>query len=240
MGGEDYEAGMDLDGAIEREIGYFEQEREAYLTRNPENEFHRVVEATAAMLLRGATRLTTPNGQAGDLLSWDAARLVADHEYFADEVLEGIQIAVAWEYAAGTAEKARRCATLARLAIAGAPREAVLRFLARISRCYVLGFNAECVVMCRAALENGVKERFDRQRIPLPATPEGKSSMGTRLAAARRFGWLSDRAEADASSLWKRGSKVVHDDPDLVADPLPSIQATMQVLAELYSDGNAA
>jgi hypothetical protein len=184
--------------------------------------------------------MTIPEPGSDDLLTWEAARLVADHEYFADNVLEGLQIAVAYEYSTETAEKAKRCATLARLVIRGSPRDAVLRFLGRVSRCYILGLNPECLVMCRATLENAVKERFDKARIPLPATPAGKSAMAARIEDARHRAWLSDIAAADAWALWKRGSKIAHDDPALVADPLPSIEAAMRILAELYVDENAA
>jgi hypothetical protein len=109
-----------------------------------------------------------------------------------------------------------------------------MRFLRRLSRCYIAGFLPECVMLCRGVVENALVEKFNRKNIPLPATSQGQSSMRSRIEAARRFNWLSDRASEHAWLIWKRGSKAAHEDPEATQNVLETIQFSMEILSELY------
>lgn len=115
---------------------------------------------------------------------------------------------------------ANRCLELARLVIAAQPHESVMRFLRRLSRCYIAGFLPECAMLCRAVVENALTEKFDRKGLPLPATPEGRSSMRSRLDAAVRFRLLSAEAADNLWIVWKRGSKAAHEDPEATQNVL--------------------
>jgi hypothetical protein len=150
-------------------------------------------------------------------------------------VLEELEIGSAYAATDDLEGQADRCLDLCELALRSQPNEAVSRYLRRLGRCYVAGFFPECVILCRAAIENGIKHAFDRKHVPLPANDSGASAMRTRLNAAAMFGWMSSRAKQYAETVWYRGSKAVHEDPSATADALETIAMTMAVLNELYS-----
>jgi hypothetical protein len=90
-------------------------------------------------------------------------------------------------------------------------------------------------MLCRAVTENAVLEKYARKKLPLPATPEGKSNMRSRLDAAVRFGLISESRAEDAWLIWKRGNKAAHEDPEATRDVLGTIKTTMSVLQDLYA-----
>lgn len=152
-----------------------------------------------------------------------------------DEVLDAIQIEIANTYATETRSMAERCLALAQKAITAKPRPQVAKFLQRVSRCYVVGFIPECIIVCRAVLENAVTETFDRHGIPLPRDESNRSDMNVRLDAAKKFGWIDDDARKDARDVWTRGNQNVHRDPDAAKDAADTIAKVMRVLDQLYA-----
>lgn len=223
MTGDWYERGIDLDGHLMEVINFFESERESYLTRTPENDFLRIADSSAKKLLVGVESLIVPPGSSDDLFDWSAARWVAGTEVFATEVRERIQISVAEEYCTDTDKMAERCLALAEAVLASQPNEAVTRYLRRLSRCYIVGLLPECVMLCRAVLENAVAEVFDRHQEPFPVDDRGRPTMEARLERARKLGWLSDRTKRFAQDVWARGNKAVQSDPQATQDVLATI-----------------
>ena len=195
------------------------------------------VDRLARTLLRGSAELVQPrnNDSITDAFSWDQVQWLANVDPISARVLERVEIDVAWEYSVDTRGMAHRCLELTRLVIAAQPNESVMRFLRRVSRCYIAGFRPECVMLCRAVVENALVEKFRRKKLPLPATAEGQSSMRSRIDAAVRFGFISKIAADDLWSIWKLGSKAAHEDPDATEDVLATIKRSMAVLASLYA-----
>lgn len=129
---------------------------------------------------------------------------------------------------------AKRCWELGFLAKQHDSSEGARRFLRRVSRCYLLDLVPECLVMCRAALENAVIAKLDAlpdgQHIP----KAGPVTMRTRLDALASAGWLSGVSATDLhTKVWSRGSKAAHADPEAVGSPLESIGLTLLAIAEL-------
>jgi hypothetical protein len=131
-------------------------------------------------------------------------------------------------------EAADRCFRLGSYVIHHPPSEPVRKYLARLSRCYLAGYDAECVMLCRAVLENAVNERFQRSGTTAP------ESMRQRLDKAVTSGWMSDKERGDAWTVWIRGNKVIHSDPELVRDVLGTIELTLAIAGTLYSDVTAS
>ncbi len=235
MSGDWYERGIDLDGHLEEVVSFFESEREAYWMRNPENDFLRLADSSAANLLAGVEALLVPTQQPAELLDWGASQWLAGNEQFAVEVRERIQIAVARRYCASTAEMARRCLELAQEIHSVRPNQVVSRYLTRLSRCYILGLSAECVMICRAVLENAVTEAYDRHGEPFPSDRKGRQTMNARLDRACELSWLSAKATGFARDVWTRGNKAVHSDPEATRDTLGTVRMTLSVLGELYN-----
>jgi hypothetical protein len=216
----------------------FEDERERYWSDDVQGKnYIQLVDRIAKMLLSGSTELVRPTQDFADpeAFTWEQAQWLADLEPVTPRIVERVEIDVAWEYSVGTRGMALRCLELARVVISAQPNESVLRFLRRLSRCYIAGFLPECVMLCRAVVENSLTDRYARKGLPLPATSEGQSSMRARLNTAVRFKLISQGAADDLWVIWKRGSKAAHEDPTATQDVLGTIQLAMSVLKELYS-----
>jgi hypothetical protein len=196
-----------------------------------------MVDGVAKMLLRGSSDLIQPSGQTSGPVefTWDQLQWLAKTDPVSAQILERVEIDVAWAYSVDTRGMALRCLELSRLVVAAQPNEAVMRFLRRLSRCYIAGFSAECVMLCRAVIENALSEKFTRSNLPFPATETGQSSMRLRVDAAVRFQLLSRTAADQYWVVWKRGSKAVHEDPEATKDVLGTVQLAMRVLEDLYT-----
>lgn len=118
---------------------------------------------------------------------------------------------------------ARRCAELAERVLHASPPASVKKYLRRLSRCYIAGFDAEAIMICRAVLENTVSETCARHSVHEDLTMRQK----LRMARSRR--WISASDEEDALTVWMRGNKAIHDDPDVVRDVLGTITLTLRV-----------
>jgi hypothetical protein len=153
-----------------------------------------------------------------------------------EEVSQALQIRIARSYMPSTASMVERCFELTQLVVRASPREQVQRFLARVGRCYILGLVPETVIVCRAALENALNEKYFRMRHPWPQDASKASPMKLRIQTARSQDWLTDEAAAAAEVVWTRGSKAAHADPLVVQHALETVRYTMSVLEQLYAE----
>lgn len=114
-------------------------------------------------------------------------------------------------------------------------------FLKRVSKCYIFGFDAECVVMCRGVLEGAFEAAVsdgDCRRVIGPCSrAQGKGhspyDLHTRIAVALRLGRISESLADDAQKVRDAARKVVHQKPRVPRDPLPLIAKTVAVVREL-------
>lgn len=156
-------------------------------------------------------------------------------------MLERLQIDMALEFADETAAMADRCLEITESVLDRPASEAVLRFLRRVTRCYIAGFVPEAITLCRAVLENAITERYDREGVLPPKAPLGKSQMRANLDYATSLGWLSAKALKHSWTIWTRGNKAVHSDPTVSTTSRATVQMTVAVLRELYPiDAGAA
>jgi len=96
-------------------------------------------------------------------------------------------------------------------------------FLQRVARCYLFGFDAECVVMCRSVLDLELGNAVDRQA--------GKS-LCEKIKAAYDVGMISDTECKTAHDVRCQGNKAVHEDPGC-DDALTVVRSTVLVLDAL-------
>jgi hypothetical protein len=231
-----YEEGDSLN--LDLFVQSFEDSRDRYWADDEEGrKYIELVDRLAKTLLRGSSELLRPpqDNSIAAPFSWDQVQWLVNVDPISVLVLERVEIDVAWEYSVNTRAMAHRCLELAQVVIAARPNESVVKFLRRLSRCYIAGFWPECVMLCRGVVENALVEKFQRKNLSLPATPEGRSSMRSRIDAAVRFGLLSKVAADDFWIVWKRGSKAAHEDPEATQDVLDTIQRSMAVLKSLYA-----
>ena len=120
-------------------------------------------------------------------------------------------------------------------------------FLQRVARCYLFGFDSECIVMCRAVLDREFKETVidddqvsdwwkwyattsDAKRYRGPKPPYGQ--LWAKIHSACYAGMISESDRDAADNVRGRGNDAVHKKPD-TGDALEVIQKTIQVLDAL-------
>lgn len=122
-----------------------------------------------------------------------------------------------------------RMLDLASLALLAPPGPLVADYLSLLRRCYVAGFDAEAVIVCRSLLEACIKDKFQRNEIERPST------MSWCVAWAQKVGWLSPASSRTALQIWKSASETVHGDRDFVKDAIGTIKETLLIARELQS-----
>lgn len=144
-----------------------------------------------------------------------------------------LELEIAKRYTLRTDLIAQRCIEVARLALTAIPGTPARRFLSRVGRTYMLGLYPESVIMCRAALEQAITEKYELEKKPFPP-PIGKSEIGARLAKAEDLGWLTRKEVNLAKTVLVRGNKAVHEDPTVTTDAIGTIETTLLLLKKLY------
>jgi hypothetical protein len=127
---------------------------------------------------------------------------------------------------------ANRLFVLAGLLQEVGPSERALRFLRRVAKCFVWAFDAECVIMCRGAIDAALEEAVpDRKCRPKPG---GGIGLKERIECARELGWLSsDAMRDDADRIREAGNRILHDNPEQELRPVEMIRKTLTVLSAI-------
>jgi len=125
------------------------------------------------------------------------------------------------------------------------PSDHARNFLQRVARCYLFGFDSECIVMCRAVLDQEFSAEIAGDDVEdwwvwYKSTPNGKTdrreraphTLGGRIDAAEYKGRLRPEEGCAAHKVKNDGDKAVHQRPS-GADPLDYIVKTLSVLAAL-------
>lgn len=226
-----YENGFPLEDLIHTSLYSYEDDRRNHWAGKSKGHamLLQVLDQIADFATRSTDELVLPENRDPEL------PVLADlEEDFRNVALENVQLRLAWQYSTDVEGKAERCLHLSEHLLAVRPPEQVLRYLRRVSRCYILDFRAECLVMCRAVLENAVKSTYHRKRVPFPPRKNGESEMRTRLDGARQRGWLTSTARQRAWNLiWLGGNKAAHEDPDLSIDVFDTIKTVIEVTGQL-------
>lgn len=147
----------------------------------------------------------------------------------ADVMREAIALRIAPWLLPDFNDATTRSVAIAQLVLKEEPTEPVGRYLKRLARCYIAGFDSECVILCRAVVENAVSARFEREGHPMP------SQMRARVSLARTKGWLSRENEKGVMDVWVRGNKAIHADPELVKDVTGTLRLTLTATSELLA-----
>lgn len=165
---------------------------------------------------------------------WVKLREVLSEHELREDLDYALQARLAWHLLPSFVSAGERCWHLIALVKKTSPPEQARRFLSRVTRCYLLGMDPECLVMCRGALENAVNARYATEQVAFPKNSTGYPSMKARLELAEKKEWLGSATAQDLHSVvWLRGSKAAHGDPLAVGDPLAAITLTLQAIGGL-------
>ena len=113
-------------------------------------------------------------------------------------------------------------------------------FLQRVARCYLFGFDAECVVMCRAVLDREFDAKISRNDVITwwKTTEKGKKmkpapfNLCGRIQAAFHVHRIDEVEWGAADQVRDDGNDAVHQTPS-ISNSLDYIRKTVQVLDAL-------
>lgn len=131
-----------------------------------------------------------------------------------------------------------------------AAKPKVMRYLQMVSRCFVYGFDAECVIMCRSALDVCLQEEVpDRlcelHKLEVKSPKQSISGGGKtytihqRIKAAQIDGLLSAKGKELISKVNEAAVPLVHQSAESCPPVLETIRNMIEAVAELTSPGNA-
>ena len=140
---------------------------------------------------------------------------------------EALALLLATKFQQSLLAQVARVRALSRLARKGEIPERIAVYLPLVSECYIEGLDAACVVMCRSALEQAVRDAFERR-----GREAGDLAMNARLLLMEKEGWLTEPARRAAQSIWFRGNKAAHEGP-VVSDVLLHVRQLAAVLEQI-------
>jgi hypothetical protein len=150
-------------------------------------------------------------------------------------LLESIRVTLTWEALDQLDDSAFRTLQLAELLVSVDPAPATAAFLKRIARCYVMGFDAECVILCRSALDTAFRETVPERMYTDHGWHVGQQTEFDlwHMIEAACPGILDQERNRNAHAVRERGNKAVHDNPDATDDILGTIRMTLELVETL-------
>jgi hypothetical protein len=151
-------------------------------------------------------------------------------------VWERFVIDMSWDAIEKIKGGASRIFQLYNLVLRYAPSKSTQQFLNRLSRCYIWGFDPECVILCRAVIDTAFNDR-----IPIDICEKhfGKPrrnydfGLNDRIQAALNEKIIDEEIAKKARTIKYRGDKAVHYQPDVTRDVWGTICDTVSVLERI-------
>lgn len=156
-------------------------------------------------------------------------------------VWEKLCVDYAWDLVGKIRGCAERTLKMNMLILATNPGVPTLSFLRRLSRCYISGFDPECVILCRSVIDTAFKETISDslcEKYYLKRKPEDTFGLASRIATAKKEGIIDKAISKLAFEVKDRGDKAVHAQPDITKDVLGTIANTIKVIDCLFDSGN--
>lgn len=119
--------------------------------------------------------------------------------------------------------------------------QATMEFLALIGRTFVWGFDAECVIVCRGAIDTAFREKVPIALIETRRRKTGNHDYGLqdRIEAACPT-LINEEIRKAADAVKCRGDKAIHFDPHATQDALGTIRIALKVIDRLAELPNAS
>ena len=110
-----------------------------------------------------------------------------------------------------------------------------MRFLCRIKRCFIWGFDSECIILCRGAIDTVFTEIISEQvcdKHKLKRANYGHT-LTNRINAAYLEGIIDDQIKNAAFKINIPATKAAHKNPDFTIDAFKMIEDTLLVIEHL-------
>lgn len=130
---------------------------------------------------------------------------------------------------------ASRIFQLCQLVLSSPPSDTTQKFLGRLSRCYIWGFDPECVILCRAVLDTAFEKRVSYEICEKHCKhrSRGRFSLDDRIDAAQKEKIIDKKIAKKARTVKTQGNEAVHRRPDRIKDVLGTIRDTVEVLEKI-------
>lgn len=150
-------------------------------------------------------------------------------------VWERLSINLSWEALERIKKGTRRALDVYLLTLRERPSQAVQQFLARLGRCYIWGFEPECVMLCRSVIDNAFIEAVDDAMCERHPRKNGRAgfTLADRIRVAFEETIIDSRTRDIADQIRLRGNHAVHNQPDVTKDVLGTMRDTLRVLQSL-------
>jgi hypothetical protein len=115
------------------------------------------------------------------------------------------------------------------------PPESTLRFLRRISRCFIWGFDSECIILCRGAIDTAFAETINDEMCDKNNLKRANygHTLANRIKAAYIEGIIDERIKDVAYRVNTPATEAAHKNPDAITDVLKIIKDTLLVIEHL-------
>lgn len=152
-------------------------------------------------------------------------------------VWERLCIEYAGTLTSSVSDLANRTIELYEFILHTTPSKEVVPYLARLARCYIWGFDSECVILCRSVIDNAFSKKANNQICEKHLGNRGYKNftLEERILVAYKEGLLDENMRLVADTLRVNGNDVVHLDPNIVKGSFESIKNTITVLERLYN-----
>ena len=134
---------------------------------------------------------------------------------------------------------ASRIFQLYKLVLCSVPSLPTQQFLGRLSRCYVWGFDPECVILCRAVIDTGfyhfVSDDICEKHREFQKDTKGQHyyTLANRIKASFQEGIIDREIREKAFRIKDRGDEAVHRQPRITKDIWGTICDTVAVLENI-------
>jgi len=133
-------------------------------------------------------------------------------------VWERFVIKMSWEAVGKIEEGAKKIFQLYNLVLCSTPSKSTQQFLGRLSRCYIWGFDPECIILCRAVIETAfndsvtyeICEKHCRKHSQI-----GDFSLKDRIEAALKDSIIDKDIAKKAQTVRQRGNQAAHRQPSI-------------------------
>lgn len=132
---------------------------------------------------------------------------------------EHLCVALAWDAVGKIENGAFRLLDLWSVAVRAKPHPVSVSFLRHVSRCYVWGFDSECIMLCRSVLDTTFQE----------LRPE-IYRMDERIDSVAEAGLISAETADAAHRVRVRANKAIHHEPDIRVSARDVIRDALTVL----------
>jgi hypothetical protein len=150
-------------------------------------------------------------------------------------IWERFVIDMSWEAIEKIREGALRIFKLYKLVLDSVPSEATQKFLSRLTRCYVWGFDPECLIICRAVLDTAFRDRVTDTICEKHINRNNRYefTISNRIEAAYKAEIIDKETKKKAFNVKTRGDKAVHYQPDIAEDAWETVCQTLDVLKKI-------